>query len=98
MNTVEGIIKLDVPEFQIGQPVTVYFKDTMMKRGVCEKRNGRWIVLDNCSNQGIYCSECQNKIFDYVTKPKKKLSNFCPNCGSKNEQFYNPSTGKYMNG
>ena len=32
----KAIIKLDVPDFQIGQEVTVYFKDTMMKKGVCE--------------------------------------------------------------
>ena len=61
-------------------------------------KEGQWIVLDNCSNAGIYCSKCNNKIFDYPCKPKKKLSNYCPNCGSKNELFYNPSTGKYMNG
>ena len=33
----KAIIRLDVPEFQIGQSVNVYFKDTMMKTGVCEK-------------------------------------------------------------
>lgn len=33
---VKGIIRLEVPDWQIGQPVTVYFKDTMMKKGVCE--------------------------------------------------------------
>ena len=32
----KAVIKLDVPDFQIGQDVTVYFKDTMIKRGVCE--------------------------------------------------------------
>ena len=32
----KAVIKLDVPDWQVGQPVTVYFKDTMIKRGVCE--------------------------------------------------------------
>lgn len=32
----EAIIKLDVPEWQIGTQVSVYFKDTMFKKGVCE--------------------------------------------------------------
>jgi hypothetical protein len=32
----KAIIRLDVPEFQIGQPVQVYFKDTMMINGICE--------------------------------------------------------------
>ena len=59
--------------------------------------SGKWIVLDNCANSGIYCSKCNNKIFDYPSKPKKKLSNFCPNCGSRNDQFYNPSTHRFMN-
>ena len=31
-----AVIRLDVPDWQIGQPVTVYFKDTMQKHGVCE--------------------------------------------------------------
>ena len=35
----KAIIKLDVPEWQVGQEVTVYFKDTMMKRGICELEN-----------------------------------------------------------
>jgi rubrerythrin len=33
---VKAVIKLDVPEWQIGQQVTVYFKDTMCKIGICE--------------------------------------------------------------
>ena len=61
-----------------------------------DKENGHWIVLEYCANEGIYCSKCLNKIFDRSTKPKKKLSNYCPNCGSKNTHFFNPSTEKVM--
>ena len=32
----KAIIELDVPEWQIGQQVEVFFPDTMMKKGVCE--------------------------------------------------------------
>lgn len=32
----KAIVRLDVPEFQTGQEVSVYFKDTMCKRGVIE--------------------------------------------------------------
>ena len=32
----KAIIRVNVPEFQIGQEVTVFFKDTMMKKGICE--------------------------------------------------------------
>ena len=52
-----------------------------------EPKTGHWIVLEYCANEGIYCSECNMKIFDRLTKPKKKLSQYCPHCGSKNEQF-----------
>ena len=51
-------------------------------------KTGYWIVLDFCANEGIYCSECHMKIFNHTTKPKKKLSQYCPHCGSKNEQFF----------
>lgn len=42
----KAIIRLDVPDYQIGQPVTVYFKDTMRKTGVCEK------------DEIVHCNEC----------------------------------------
>lgn len=32
----DAVIYLDVPEWQIGQQVTIYFPDTMMKKSVCE--------------------------------------------------------------
>ena len=51
-------------------------------------KKGHWIVLESCADEGIYCSECHKKIFDRTTKPKKKLSQYCPHCGSKNDQFF----------
>ena len=53
-----------------------------------EAKEGHWIVLEFCANEGIYCSECHMKIFDRITKPKKQLSQYCPHCGSRNEQFF----------
>lgn len=32
----KSVIYLDVPEWQIGQDVSVYFPDTMLKHGKCE--------------------------------------------------------------
>ena len=32
----KAVIKLDVPDWQIGQDVSVYFPDTMFKTGKCE--------------------------------------------------------------
>ena len=50
-----------------------------------EPRSGHWTVLDSCSNAGVYCSECQTKVFDHYPM-KKKLSRFCPHCGAKMEE------------
>ena len=44
--------------------------------------HGHWIDLRDCSNSGTYCSNCNNKIFDHPGPHKKKLLNFCPNCGA----------------
>ena len=32
-----AVIRLDVPDWQIGQFVNVYFPDTMMLEGICEE-------------------------------------------------------------
>lgn len=49
-----------------------------------EDTPGHWIVLENCSNAGVYCSECHTKIFDHYPM-KKKFSYFCPHCGTRME-------------
>ena len=43
----KAVINLDVPDYQIGQPVTVYFKDTMVKHGICEQ------------NTVVRCKDCK---------------------------------------
>lgn len=45
---------------------------------------GHWIFLTDCSNSGVYCSECNTKVFDSYPF-KKKLSYFCPHCGTRME-------------
>ena len=32
----KAVIRIDVPEYQKGEPVNIIFKDTMLKRGICE--------------------------------------------------------------
>ena len=51
-----------------------------------ERQMGEWIALDNCSNSGIYCSICNTKIFEFTHRPKRKLSRYCPHCGSQMNQ------------
>ena len=47
-------------------------------------KHGHWIVLTDCSNAGVYCSECMNKMFDRYPMPKKK-SQYCGHCGAHND-------------
>jgi len=47
-------------------------------------KHGHWIVLTDCSNAGVYCSECNNKMFDHYPM-KKKFSQYCGHCGSHND-------------
>ena len=45
---------------------------------------GHWIFLTDCSNSGVYCSECNTKVFDSYPF-KKKIAYFCPHCGTRME-------------
>lgn len=41
MSNVKAVIRLDVPDWQIGQEVTVFFPDTMVKKALCEQAEYR---------------------------------------------------------
>mgnify|MGYP006988875893 CR=1 FL=1 len=47
-----------------------------------EPKHGHWKVLENCSNAGVYCSECNTKMFDSYPM-RKKMSQFCGHCGAE---------------
>lgn len=51
----KAIIELDVPEWQIGQEVSVYFPDTMVKHGKCEflKKQEAVICCKDCKHMEI---------------------------------------------
>lgn len=46
-------------------------------------RHGKWVLLDECSNHGVYCSVCYKKVYkdDYANLNVKSC--FCPNCGAR---------------
>ena len=53
-----------------------------------QQKTGMWIALDECANEGIYCSICRKKVFKYDfsnTMKKWKSFKYCPNCGAKME-------------
>ena len=53
----KAVIKLDVPDFQIGQEVMVYFKDTMTKHGICEADT--IVCCKDCYKKRICYQDCE---------------------------------------
>lgn len=53
-----------------------------------ETKHGHWILLDECSNAGVYCSVCSKKVYKTDYANQKIKSKYCPNCGSiMDEEF-----------
>lgn len=49
---------------------------------VVEVKHGEWFLLDECSNEGVYCSVCTKKVYRTEYANQKLKSNYCPNCGA----------------
>ncbi|MBP5168911.1 MAG: hypothetical protein ILP14_06890 [Oscillospiraceae bacterium] len=47
------------------------------------EKTGHWILLDECSNSGYYCSECHKKVVKEGWSETVKKIKFCLNCGAK---------------
>jgi len=74
----KAVIELDVPEWQIGQDVSVYFPDTMLKHGKCELLKEQEAVepISYHYDGTIFkyeCRKCRTKVF--------KGDLFCRHCG-----------------
>lgn len=50
---------------------------------VVEVKHGYWHLLDNCANEGVYCSICNKKVYKTNYANQKIKSKYCPNCGAK---------------
>ena len=73
-----AIIKVDVPDWQIGQKASIYFPDTMDTKGVCEKEDGSIWIFNR--NDGLFeCDECGMK---FNVKNIEEYM-YCPHCGIK---------------
>jgi hypothetical protein len=57
--------------------------DSIQAADVVEVRHGYWHLLDNCANEGVYCSNCRKKVYKTNYANQKIKSNYCPNCGAK---------------
>lgn len=45
--------------------------------------HAKWELIDECANEGVYCSNCHKKIYRAEYANQKVKSNYCPNCGAK---------------
>ncbi len=61
---------------------------TSMCEPICIKDRslGHWVLLEDCVNEGVYCSECHKKVYKADYANQKLKSKFCPNCGAKMEE------------
>ena len=75
----KAIIEVDVPDYQIGQEASIYFKDTMMIKGIVqEPKTGHWITTRTWRHDGEpYCDKCGADALN------EKKTRFCPKCGAK---------------
>ena len=53
---------------------------------VAPVRHAKWVLIDECVNEGVYCSNCHKKIYRAEYANQKVKSNFCPNCGPKMDE------------
>ena len=53
------------------------------KADFVEVKHGYWHLLDECANEGVYCSVCNKKVYKTDYANQKIKSSYCPNCGAK---------------
>lgn len=46
------------------------------------RKHGHWVALDECTNEGVYCSVCSKKVYKLYYANQKLKSKYCPNCGA----------------
>lgn len=46
-------------------------------------RHAKWVLIDECANEGVYCSNCHKEVYRAEYANQKVKSNYCPNCGAK---------------
>lgn len=74
------------PTLQMGEIVTlqeILDAEGKANDDTSPDRHGYWYLLDECSNEGVYCSECYKKVYRKEYANQKVKSPFCPNCGAK---------------
>lgn len=79
-----SIFEQNINPVGIDDAIAMLKEQEAVKPTIDEDSHGHWVVLENCSNAGVYCSECHAKIFGHYPM-KKKYSYYCPHCGTRME-------------
>lgn len=59
--------------------------EDLEEQGLVVRKTGKWKLLDDCANAGVYCSNCHKKVYREDYANQKIKSKYCPNCGAKME-------------
>ena len=51
--------------------------------------HAHWFLLDDCANEGVYCSACTKKVYKTDYANQKLKSKYCPNCGARMDEKEN---------
>lgn len=62
--------------------MTVPMDDIKDNTKETDRKHGHWFVLDECVNEGVYCSVCNKKVYKLNYANQKLKSKYCPNCGA----------------
>ena len=57
-------------------------KELQFRDNKNSNKHGHWFLLDDCANEGVYCSVCCKKVYKKNYANQKLKSKFCPNCGA----------------
>ena len=80
----KAVINVDVPEWQIGQDVSIYFPDSMLKHGKCllkEEQETEWEHLWDAPD-GTFKGRCKKCGFvHFFLEGHDTQYKFCPECG-----------------
>ena len=63
------------------EPFCINFKKEDIDKSTIQK-HGHWFALDECANEGVYCSVCHKKVYKLNYANQKLKSKYCPNCGA----------------
>lgn len=59
-----------------------------------DRKHGYWYALDECANEGVYCSVCNKKVYRLNYANQKLKSKYCPNCGAIMDEKETTETDK----